>query len=140
MNTETITKETDATGTYFRRTVHDSDGSLLSDERVKRDPVLVFMQPAPAAIDEVSGIAVVSLVFQFRDFDGEARTDSGAVEFRLRERDVPADDGVTFTRQLVAGELALTLEVDSPGEYFLTVEPPLLADMQLAELVRVKVE
>ena len=140
MNAETITKESDTSGVYFRRVVHDVSGNVVSDERVKRDPVLTFTQPEPTTLDEITGLTVVSVSFQLRDFDGDARTDSGEVRFRLQDRSAPADEGVVFTRQLLGGALVLTLEMDAPGEYVLTIEPPLVADMQLPEPVRVKVE
>ena len=68
-------------------------------------------------------------------------SDGGTVQFRLWDRNAPGDEGVAFARQLAQGELTLMLEFDAPGEYVLTIEPPLLADMQLPEaVVRVKVE
>jgi hypothetical protein len=137
MNTETKTKEVDATGVYFRRTLHDGDGALVSDERMKCDPVLMFVQPQPVTLDAAS--VVVDIHFALQDFDGEARTDSGEIQFRLFDREVAGDEGVPFVRQLVNGELTLSLEFDAPGQYVLTVEPPLLVDMQLVEPLRLKV-
>jgi hypothetical protein len=84
--------------------------------------------------------ALVTISFQLRDFDGEARSENGAVQFRLQDRDVPGDEGVLFARDFVAGHLLLSLEFDTPGDYVLTIEPPLPGDMQLAEPVRVKVD
>jgi hypothetical protein len=139
MNTETILKETDSAGVYVRRRVHDDSGNLVSDERVKRDPVLEFTQPNPVSLDDVTGLASLSLSFQLRDFDGEARTDTGAIHFRLRERMISGDDGLPFDRQLLDGQLVLSLEFDAPGEYVLTIEPPFLADLQLCELLQVRV-
>lgn len=136
---EITTKETDATGVYFRRLVRDAQDNLISDERIKRDPILMFEQPATVSLGEAPLVSV-GITFQLRDFDGEARTESGAVHFRLHDREVPGDEGMSFTRQLVAGALALALELDAPGEYALTIDPPLVADMQLAEPVRIKVE
>lgn len=88
----------------------------------------------------VAPLAAVTITFWFKDFDGVLRTDSGRVNFRLQDREVPGDEGVPFARQLVAGELALSLEFDAPGNYALTIERPLLGDMQLAEPVRINVE
>lgn len=138
MNSETITKEIDTSGVFYRRIVQDANGNVVSDERVKKDPVLAFTQPAVATFGEATSVTV-SIDFRLRDFDGELRTDSGIIQFRLRDRDAPGDEGVLFTRQLVSGELTLLLEIDTPGEYVLTIDPPLVADMHLPEPVRVEV-
>lgn len=137
--TETILKETDASGVYYRRTLTSETGTLLSDERLKKDPVLAFTQPPPAVLDDVTITATVTVSLQLQDFDGEARTDSGVAQFRMRDRAIADDEGVPFTRQLVNGQLALVMEFDAPGDYVITVEPPLLADLQLAEPIRVRV-
>jgi hypothetical protein len=139
MNSETITKEVDTSGVYFRRIVLNTGGELLSDERVKSDPILSFAQPATLQLDDGASV-LLAIEFQLNDYDGEPRTDGGAINFRLRDRDVPDDDGVVFARQLVKGALTLSMEFDSAGQYVLTVEPQLIADMQLIEPVRIRVE
>jgi hypothetical protein len=139
MNNETTSKESDSSGVYFRRVVHDATGNLVSDERIKKDPVLVFTQPAPVSLGTADSVTV-TIAFQLLDFDGEPRLDSGEVHFRLWDRDVPGDEGVPFTRQLVAGALELLVEFDAPGRFVVTIEPPLVADMQLPEPVQIKVE
>jgi len=47
---------------------------------------------------------------------------------------------IVFTRPLVSGALTLLLDIDTPGEYLLTIEPPLVADMHLLEPIKVKVK
>jgi hypothetical protein len=140
MNTETITKEVDASGVYFRRIVLNPDGALVSDERVKRDSILSFAQPPTLQLDEGGAGVTLAIEFHLSDYDGEARTYGGAINFRLQDRDVPDDDGVVFARQLVNGSHTLSIEFDAAGQYVLTVEPPLVADMQLIEPVRIRVE
>jgi hypothetical protein len=139
MNTETITKETDASGVFYRRTVHDDDGALVSDERVKRDPVLTFAQPPTLRLADAESVSL-SIPFQLYDFDGEMRADGGVVSFRLQDCDISDDEGVVVVRQLSDGALTLALEFDTVGRYVLTVVPPLPADLQLSEPVKVKVE
>ncbi len=139
MNIETILKETDVSGVYIRRIVQTEAGDPVSDERIKKDPTLTFSQPPPALIDAESDVAEVSVTFQLFDVDGAPRTDTGAVQFRLRDRDVPEDEGVVITRELTNGALALTLQIDAPGELLLTLEPPFLGDMLLPEPVRIRV-
>ena len=53
MNIETVLKETDATGVYYRRTVRDDSGTIVSDERVKRDPTLRFAPPPTLTLDRL---------------------------------------------------------------------------------------
>lgn len=140
MNIETTYKQRTSTGVYYIRSVRDEHGTMLSNERVKRDPVLVFTQPATATLADTPGSAVdVSVTFRLHDFDGEARTDSGPVQFRLYDRSIADDEGVAFTREVTEGEVTLTLEIAAAGEYVITIEPPLLADMQLVEPLRVRV-
>ncbi|HEX8169274.1 MAG TPA: hypothetical protein VF824_01900 [Thermoanaerobaculia bacterium] len=136
--TETILKHVEATGVYLHRRVTDDSGALVSEERLKRDPVLVF-SPPPAANIGATGLAAVSIRLQLVDFDGEPRSDSGTVTFRLRDRADANDGGVTFTRPLALGELTLALDFDIAGTFNITVEPPFLADMQLAEAIVIEV-
>jgi hypothetical protein len=139
MNTETVSKEVDESGVYFRRVVLDGEGALVSDERVKCDPILSCARPSTLQLDDGASVAL-QIAFQLNDYDGEQRSDSGTVNFRLQDRDVEDDDGVVFSRQLVNGALTLSMEFDATGQYVLNVEPPLIADMQLAEPVRIRVE
>jgi hypothetical protein len=67
----------------IRRIVIAEDGTVISDERVKRDPVLTFHQPAPVAVID-SGVGTVTVELRSRDFDGEERRDSGTLSLRLR--------------------------------------------------------
>lgn len=137
--TEAILKERDTSGVYFRRVVTAENGAIVSDERVKKDPVLVFTQPALAHLDDATLTAVVTISLELQDFDGEGRTDSGVLQLRIRDRVALDDEGVAFTRPLVDGHAELTIEFDTPGEFVVTVEPPLVSDLQLAEPIRVKV-
>ncbi|MGN6187052.1 MAG: hypothetical protein ACTHQM_25735 [Thermoanaerobaculia bacterium] len=133
--TETISKERDTTGVYFRRIVTNADGGVISDERIKRDPVLTFDPPQPVSIAP-TGVAVASVEMRLRDFDGAPRDDSGTITFRLRDRDTVADAGVTFSRPLIDGVVSLMIEFDTPGRYVIACDPPFAHDALLSgELV-----
>jgi hypothetical protein len=119
--------------------VRSEDDALVSDERVKRDPVLSFEQPVDATLDETTGIAVVNVALTLYDFDGAVREASGAMTFRLRDRDVPEDEGFVFTLELTSGHATLTLQLDTPCDLVITAEPPFVADLQLAQPINVKV-
>ena len=138
MNHENIIKESDPTGVYYTRTVVSSDGALVSAERVKRDPIFTVEQPPVLSLGGAPTVSV-ELRFKLHDYDGAARLDSGPVHFRLRERDFLDAEGVMLRRELIGGEASLVFEFDAPGEFALTIEPPLPADMQLLEAVRIRV-
>jgi hypothetical protein len=140
MNIETVTKEADASGVYLRRVVTTESGDVVSDERVKRDPVFIFTQPPAASIDPQTQLATVVAELTMQDFDGAARSESGSIALRFRDSQVPSDTGVVFTIQFANGSAVLELELDTSGEYSVTSEPPFPFDTQLAEPVRVVVQ
>src|SRR5690242_18067171 len=104
MNLELITKEVDLTGTYMRRIVTTESGHVVSDERIKRDPIFAFVSPVPVTL-AANGLASVPIELTMTDFDGAARVDSGTVLLRLRDQQQPSDIGVTFARPIVDGRV-----------------------------------
>lgn len=137
MLTEAIYKERDAYGTYRRRVVMDDTSHVVSDERIKCDPVLVFDPPGPARIDAATGVATVVVSFELRDFDAELRTDSGTLHWCLLDGE--REPAFTFTRQLDGGRAVLRFETAVPGEYSFALEPPFPVDLQLMDTLKVQV-
>ena len=135
---EFITKERVGDSVYLRRITSDDTGNTLTDERIKTDPVFVFVPP-PVVVLGDTAVATLTVPMKLVDFDGEERADAGAVTLRLRDRSKPDDDGVTFTRPVDAGTVTLRFEIAVVGSYVLTLDPPFLADARLLEPLQIRV-
>lgn len=137
--TEETGKELQDGSVYYRRIVRSETGAVVSDERIKRDPVFAFIPPTLATIDGMTGVADITVTLALHDFDGERRADVGALVFKLIDTAEAQDEGLVFTREMVNGTVTLTLEIAAAGEYVITLEPPFPFDVQLSQSIRVKV-